>query len=96
MPVLSKQFLDDLDIQLDERAYAAFNQHFEETLSERIVESVVELLDEQQVQELVATRDQGDEQLQTWLQTNVPNLKEIIEDEVYILIGELAENSDKI
>lgn len=96
MPVLTQQFLGDLGIQLDEQAYAAFNEHFEETLSERIVESVVELLDERQVQELVSTRDLGDEQLQTWLQTNVPDLKEIIEDEVYILIGELAENSDKI
>jgi hypothetical protein len=96
MPVLTQQFLQNLGINLDDQTSAAFSEHFEQTLGDRVVDAIVDNLDEQQVEQLAALRDQDDEQLQTWLQTNVPDLKEIVEDEVAILMGELVDNNDKI
>ncbi len=96
MPVLTQQFLQNIGIDLDEQTRTAFSEHFEETLGNRVVDAIVDMLEEKQLEELAALRDSSDEQLQAWLQTNVPELKEIIEDEVAILMGELVENSDKV
>jgi hypothetical protein len=96
MPLLNKQFLQNLGIQLDDATYAAFSEHFEETLGERVIDGIIDTLDDNELAELAALRNQDDERLQAWLQAKVPDLPQIVEDEVYILMGELAENSDKI
>ena len=96
MAILSQQFLQTIGVDLDEQAYQAFSEHFEETLGDRVIDEIIETLEEPQVQELVALREQDEEHLQTWLQANVPDLKEIVEDEVYILMDELVENAEHI
>jgi hypothetical protein len=96
MPILTQQFLQTLGITLDEQTYASFAEHFETTLGDRVIDSIIDNLGDDQVEQLAAMRDQGDDELQAWLQANVPDLKEIVEDEVAILIGELAENSEQI
>ena len=58
-------------------------------------ELIAELSDEQ-VDELAALRGGTDEELAAWLKQNVPDLKEIIEDETAILLGELAEHGDNL
>ena len=37
-----------------------------------------------------------DESLRQWIVTNVPDLAEIVSDEIDILFGEIAENSEAI
>lgn len=96
MPTLSRQFLQSLDINLDNKTYEAFSEHFEKTLEDRVIESILDELNEQQLAELSTLRDQDDQHLQVWLQENVPNLNELIKDEIDILLGDLAEDSDKI
>ena len=41
-------------------------------------------------------RDAGDSEIVQWLQTNVPDFADIVSDEVDILLGEIAENSENI
>ena len=96
MVVLSQQFLQSLGINLDEQTRRAFDEHFEATLEDRVIESVLDELNEQQLTELAALRDKSGEELQAWLQANIPSLSEIIQDEVDILLGDLAENSENI
>lgn len=94
--LLSKQFLQDIGVSLDEQAYRALSQHYEETLNERVITEVVDGLDEVQLEHLQALKDAELNILRDWLVANVPDLSQIIEDEVAILLGELAENSDKL
>lgn len=96
MATLNKQFLETLGITLDGQTFRAFNEHFETTLEERVIESILDELNEQQLGELSELRGQSDEQLQPWLQANVPDLNEIVQDEIDILLGDLAEDSEKI
>jgi hypothetical protein len=96
MPLLTQTFLQNLGVNLDEETYNAFSSHFEETLSQRVIDGVIDTLDDDELSQLADLRNQDDEQLQLWLEQNVPDLKQIINDEVAILIGELAENSDKL
>lgn len=96
MSTLNRQFLESIGIVLDDQAFSQFNEHFEVTLEERIMESIVDELNEQQLRELSELRGGDDEQLQQWLRLNITDIDEIIQDEIDILLGELAENSEQI
>ena len=94
--LLSKQFLSDIGVTLDEQTYQALSNHYEETLYSRIIDEITLELDERQLEELASLKAADTQVLRQWLVTNVPQLGEIIEDEVAILMGEMAENSDQI
>jgi len=66
-------------------------------LDERIGEQITESLDDKQLKELVDLEENGtDEQVAAWLDKNVADLQQIIEDERDILIGEIAEDAKNI
>jgi len=94
--LLNKQFLNDIGVKLDDQTYAALSEHYEDTLNTRIIESITEELDEHQLEELSGLKDDGIQSLQSWLAVNVPQLGEIIEGEIAILMGDIAENADNI
>ena len=96
MAILSKQLIQDLGIELSEQDYASLSEHFETTLQERVINEITMELSPEQAQELATMQSASDEDLLTWLQANVPDLAEIVSDEVDILLGELAENSEAI
>lgn len=96
MAILSKQLIQDLGIELNEQDYASLSEHFETTLQERVINEITMELSPEQAQELATMQSASDEDLLAWLQANVTDLPEIVSDEVDILLGELAENSEAI
>ena len=96
MPLLTRDFLLEIGLELDDETFAALAEHTETTLHERVIKEIVEELDPEQAEELTALQNSDDETLQQWLVDNVPDLQDIIADEVDILLGEIAENSEAI
>jgi predicted transcriptional regulator len=96
MALLNKQLLQDLGIQLNDQDYALLEEHFETTLHERVINEIAFGLEPEQAQQLAAMQQASDDELLQWLSANVPDLAEIVSDEVDILLGELAENSETI
>jgi hypothetical protein len=94
MALLSKELLKDLGIELTEQDYELLAEHFDTTLHDRVIEEIVQELTPEQAYELATMQGAGDEQLLAWLSANVPNFREIVSDEIDILLGELAENSE--
>lgn len=94
--LLSKKFLNSIGVELDDKAYAALSEHYEQTLNDRVFKEIVEELTEQQLKELQTLKQASSEELEKWLVNNVPQLDEIVEDEIAILLGEIAENSSNI
>ena len=94
MALLDRQLLQDLGIQLSDQDFASLSEHFDTTLRERVIAEIVQELSPEQAQELAAMQDASDEQLLDWLRVNVLDFGDIVSDEVDILLGELAENSD--
>jgi hypothetical protein len=94
--LLSKHFLSNIGVTLDEPTYQALSEHYEETLNDRIIDEITQNLDEAQLKELSHLRVADEQSLQQWLMTNVPQLDEIIEAEVAILMGDIAESADSI
>jgi len=95
MSALSKEFLQNIGVELDDSTYQAFAQHFDETLSQRIIDEIIDSLDEAQLAQFNALKD-SDDQLWNWVQANVTDLGEIIQEEVDILLGDIAESADEI
>lgn len=96
MAILSKQILEQLGIQLSDDDYASLAEHFETTLNERVFDEIALELTPEQAEQLAAMQQSSDEEVLAWLQANVPALSEIVADEVDILLGELAENSEAL
>ena len=95
MTVMTRQLLADIGISLDDAAYVQFTEQYEAELDNRIVNEIVDELDTEQLRELTRFKDSGDDaELQRWLVENVPDLDKIVEEEMAILLGEIAENSE--
>ena len=96
MPVLTRTFLNDLGIQMDDEQFQSLAEHFETTLHERTINEVVETLTPEQAQELANLQGADDSTIQQWLTATVPDLADIVSDEIDILLGEIAENSENL
>jgi hypothetical protein len=96
MSALTKDFLESIGISLDDATFEAFANHFDTSLKERILSDIIDDLDDDQLAELEQMKNTDGDQLWHWVQANVTDLNEIIQDEVDILLGELAENADHI
>lgn len=96
MSVLTPEFLKEIGLELDAETFAALAEHADTTLHERVINEVVEELTPEQATELAALQSSDDDTKQQWLVNNVPDLQEIVADEVDILLGEIAENSESI
>jgi hypothetical protein len=94
--LLSKDFLASIGVTLDEQMYRALKAHLEDTLDQRVIEEIIEELDERQLGELSGLRSGPSEILQHWLVSNVPQLNEIVQGEIAILLGDIVERADEL
>lgn len=95
--IITKDLVVSLGIKLPEDQLDQFVEQANTTLHERIGAEITESLDDEQLKEFIALQDAGDdEKTSEWLSKNVPELKEIIEDERDVLLGELAENAEQV
>lgn len=96
MALLSPTLLAELGINLSERDYALLAEHFETTLNERVINEIVLDLTPEQAQGLADLENASDEAILAWLKSNVSDIAEVVADEIDILLGEIAENSEAI
>lgn len=96
--IVTKAQLNSIGINLPEDQMQALIQHVEDTINSQIGEEIVESLDDDQLKELVQMQDDDApaEEIDAWIRARVPEYDEIIEDNVAIVLGELADNSDAI
>ncbi len=91
MEYITREDLTTLGIELPEEQIAEFLQHANDTLAERIGAEITESLTDEEVSQMIEVQELGDETaLQAWLIEKVPELKEIVQDEVDIFIAEIA------
>ncbi|MDO4684278.1 MAG: DUF5663 domain-containing protein [Candidatus Saccharibacteria bacterium] len=95
---ITKEQLASIGVNLPDEQIAALIQHIEDSASNLIVEEVLESLTAEQLKELESLQESGasDEQINNWFRSAIPEYDNIIEDNVTIILGELAENADKL
>ena len=94
---ITKELLDDFGITLGDQDEASLLEHLNETLQERIGTEVAAMLDDDRLQELLDLQETADDAtVGDWLAQNVPELPQIAQDEINILLGEVADNASTI
>jgi hypothetical protein len=96
MAILTPDIVRNLGIELAEADMQSLAEHFEATLDERVINEIVLGLTPEQAQQLAELQQAGDDTILEWLQANVPDLADIVSDEIDILLGELAENTEAL
>jgi hypothetical protein len=90
---ITKTTLENAGFDLTGEDIPALLEHLNETLQERISAEITESLSDIQVETLISLQESAtEEQLATWLETNVPNMDEIVQAEMDILLSEIAED----
>jgi hypothetical protein len=96
-PLITPALLASTGINIPEDQVDEYLELMNDQLAERIGESIVESLDEETVEKLAEMQESAsDEELNTWMQANIPQLSDIIQQEIEIILGDAAENSDAI
>ena len=94
---ITKETLQDFGISLAGQDERTLLEHFNETLQERVGTEVATVLSDDKLKELVELQETApEEQLGNWLMRNVPELQQIVEDEIGIIMGEINEHVDTI
>lgn len=96
MSGLSKEFLHELGADMDDQTFQAFSDHFDHSLHQRIIDAIMHDLTPDQVAQVGNLKDTDSDQVWAWLQANVPNLGEIVKQEVDKTLADVVRSSDHI
>lgn len=94
---ITKDSLLALGIKLPDEGADALIIHLNDTVEERIGTEITESLRDDELQELITLQDNAsDEEIASWIAAHVPDYEAIVQDNIDIVVGELAENSGDI
>ena len=69
----------------------------DERIEKAIGEEVVDALEDDELKEMVAVQDAGDDDaLAEWIQAHVEEYEQIVQDNIDIVLGDVAESSEKL
>lgn len=95
--LITQETLSEIGIDLNGQDVNTLLSHINSTLQERIGAEISETLDDEQLKALLSLKETASEdEVSNWLDQNVPELKQIAQDEIDILLGELADNGEAI
>lgn len=94
-PIITAQMLTDRGINLPPEEQEHFLADLNDSLSERVGTEITESLDDEKLAELLDLQESSDDEtVGTWIKNNVPEMNQIIQDEIDILIDELVTKDD--
>jgi hypothetical protein len=94
---ITEETLQAFEITLTDQDKVSLLEHLNETLQERVGTEVATVLDDAKLEELITLQETAsDEEMGAWLMQNVPELQQIVEDEIGIIMGEINEHTDSI
>jgi hypothetical protein len=93
---ITQSTLETLGIDLTGEDVEALLDDLNETLQERVGTEITQSLTEKQLTELVDMQESASEEaIGAWLEKNIPDMPQIIQNEIDILIGEIVEDDDE-
>lgn len=89
--------LKSFGIEVNEATVNSLLEHVNNTIDERVGAEITESLTDEQLKQLLEIQDNGTEdQIGEWIAQQVPDYAQIIQDNIDITLGEVAENTDNI
>jgi hypothetical protein len=96
MSGLTKEFLAEMDVEMDDQTFQAFSEHFDDELHDHIIDRIIHQLTPAQVTELTSMKGVAPDIIWEWLQNTVPNHKDLVKQEVDAMLAEVVRNSDHL
>ncbi len=98
LTIISIDQLRELGIEMSDDELQALAQHVTDRVNTAIGEEIVDSLDDTQLKELLAMQDNSAprEEIEAWIIERVPEYDQIVEDNVAIVLGDLAKNVDSL
>lgn len=94
---ITKDALLALGINLEDQDVDSLLTHLNETIEERIGAEITDSLDDAQLEELLKLQETGsEEEVGKWIAAHVEDYEQIVQDNIDIVVGEMAENADGI
>lgn len=94
--IVTVEQLRSLGIDLPQPHMQALLDYIGERTGGLIGQEVVESLDDEQAIELARLQESAPQNVEQWLQQHVPDITQIVEDNVTIVLGEVVENLQAI
>ena len=92
---ITKDNLEALGIDLSNRDVDALLAELNNALQERVSVEITESLNGEQLQELLEIQETASaDELTAWLERHVPNLQQVVQEEIDVILGELADEND--
>ncbi|MDB5162253.1 MAG: hypothetical protein JWM52_761 [Candidatus Saccharibacteria bacterium] len=96
-PIITAEMLASTGIIIKEDELVSYLDHINEQLNDRVGQAIAENLSDEEIDILADLEEKAsEEELGQWIAKHIPDLDDIIEDEIDILLGEATENSDTI
>jgi hypothetical protein len=93
---ITQSTLETLGIDLTGEDVDALLDDLNETLQERVGTEIAQSLQESQLKELAEMQESATEvEISAWLQKNVPDMQQIVQNEIDILIAEIVEDEEE-
>jgi hypothetical protein len=93
---ITQSTLETLGIDLTGEDVDALLDDLNETLQERVGTEIAQSLQEEQLKELAELQETAtDTEIGAWLQKNVPDMQQIVQNEIDILLGEIVEDEEE-
>jgi hypothetical protein len=93
---ITQKTLEDAGIDLTGEDVEALLVHLNELLQERVGTEITEALSDEKLKTLIDMQESAtEEELGAWMEENVPDLQDIVTDEIDILLGEIVEGDDE-
>lgn len=95
---ITEDSLKKFGINIPKEDIESLLTHLNDTIEERVGTEITEALDDSQLKVLVDMQENAtsDEEIGKWLSENVPDFEQIVQDEIDIALGDLAESSQDI
>lgn len=94
---ITEATLNEMGIILDAEKMTSLLGHLDDELNERVGTALLEELSSEQIDEynkLSETSD--DDQIGEWLSLKIPEYKQIVQDEIDIMLGSVAEKAEEL
>jgi (p)ppGpp synthase/HD superfamily hydrolase len=96
-PIITPELVALAGINIPDEQIEAFLDYTNEQLEERIGSAVVELLDDNQLQTLLQLQESASEEtIHEWIRENVREFDQVVQDEISILLADIADDKDVI
>lgn len=94
---ITEEMIRELGVDLGNQDINSLLDHLNEKLENRVGEEVADALDDDKLQTLLDLQETAnEEEVGAWMKANVPEFEEVVQDEIDILLGEVAENAGSV